>query len=148
MRLWSLHPKYLDTKGLTALWRESLLAQKVLAGNTVGYRNHPQLLRFSAQAYPGAALSNYLLEIWREADRRGYRFDKEKILKITETEQVPRLCVNRDQLYYERDWLCQKLQTRDPKRHTSLIGAQEIDCHPLFEIIEGPVEAWENIQNK
>lgn len=32
MRLWTLHPKYLDTKGLVALWREALLAQKVLQG--------------------------------------------------------------------------------------------------------------------
>jgi len=31
MRLWSLHPRYLDAKGLVALWREGLLAQKVLA---------------------------------------------------------------------------------------------------------------------
>lgn len=30
MRLWSLSPKYLDTKGLLAVWREGLLAQSVL----------------------------------------------------------------------------------------------------------------------
>jgi hypothetical protein len=30
MRIWSLHPKYLDSKGLVALWRESLLAKNVL----------------------------------------------------------------------------------------------------------------------
>ena len=43
MRLWSLHPKYLDKLGLLGLWRESLLAQKVLLGKTKGYKNHPQL---------------------------------------------------------------------------------------------------------
>ncbi|HEU5178767.1 MAG TPA: pyrimidine dimer DNA glycosylase/endonuclease V, partial [Burkholderiales bacterium] len=32
MRLWSLHPKYLDARGLVALWREALLAQAVLRG--------------------------------------------------------------------------------------------------------------------
>ena len=46
MRLWTLHPKYLDARGLVALWRESLLAQAVLAGRTRGYRSHPQLERF------------------------------------------------------------------------------------------------------
>jgi len=46
MRLWSIHPKYLDTKGLVAVWRESLLAKKVLEGKTKGYKNHPQLIRF------------------------------------------------------------------------------------------------------
>jgi hypothetical protein len=43
MRLWSLHPCHLDAKGLVALWREGLLAQKVQACETNGYRNHPQL---------------------------------------------------------------------------------------------------------
>ena len=46
MRIWSLHPEYLDRQGLVACWRESLLAQKVLAGQTVGYIRHPQLARF------------------------------------------------------------------------------------------------------
>jgi hypothetical protein len=49
MRLWSLHPKYLDRAGLLAVWREGLLAQQVLMGNTKGYKNHPQLNRFKEQ---------------------------------------------------------------------------------------------------
>ena len=53
MRLWSVHPRYLDTAGLTACWREALLAQKVLTGATRGYRRHPQLERF----LPGSALA-------------------------------------------------------------------------------------------
>ena len=32
MRIWSLHPEYLDSRGLVALWREALLAQAVLRG--------------------------------------------------------------------------------------------------------------------
>ncbi|HRQ69172.1 MAG TPA: pyrimidine dimer DNA glycosylase/endonuclease V, partial [bacterium] len=27
MRIWSIHPKYLDNIGLVALWRETLLAK-------------------------------------------------------------------------------------------------------------------------
>ena len=38
MRLWSLHPSYLDARGLVALWREGLLAQAVLKGRTRGYQ--------------------------------------------------------------------------------------------------------------
>ena len=55
MRIWSVHPQYLDRQGLTAGWREGLLAQKVLTGTTKGYRNHPQLRRFRA-AGDGAAM--------------------------------------------------------------------------------------------
>src|SRR5690606_6899395 len=42
MRLWSLHPRYLDRQGLLALWREALLARAVLRGETRGYTLHPQ----------------------------------------------------------------------------------------------------------
>ena len=79
MRLWSLHPRHLDAKGLVALWREALLAQKVLAGLTRGYRNHPQLERFKRQADPLAAIAAYLSAVQQEATRRGYHFDAGKI---------------------------------------------------------------------
>ena len=79
MRLWSLHPKYLDPQGLVALWRETLLAQAVLRGETRGYRNHPQMDRFKNSTAPLAAISLYLKGIHAEAVARGYTFDKSKI---------------------------------------------------------------------
>src|SRR5690349_19296337 len=107
MRLWTLHPKYLDTKGLVALWREALLAQKVLRGKTKGYRHHPQLIRFKAHQKPATALAAYLREVHREARRRGYAFDSSKIApgrlaaQIMETD---------GQLLYEWRHLCRKLK--------------------------------------
>ena len=56
MRIWTLHPRYLDPQGLVALWREALLARAVLRGGTKGYRHHPQLLRFQAHAAPRSAI--------------------------------------------------------------------------------------------
>jgi hypothetical protein len=46
MRLWSLHPSLLDRMGLLALWREGLLAQKVLLGLPAGalYAQHQAVL--------------------------------------------------------------------------------------------------------
>ena len=79
MRLWTLHPEYLDAKGLVALWREALLAQKVLQGGTKGYKHHPQLLRFSETKNPPAALASYLKAVHEESVRRGYKFDVSKI---------------------------------------------------------------------
>lgn len=70
MRLWTIHPKYLDARGLVALWRETLLAQKVLQGDTKGYKNHPQLIRFNEQTDPVAHLATYLRFIHLEAVRR------------------------------------------------------------------------------
>ena len=79
MRLWSLHPKYLDTKGIVALWREALLAQAVLRGDTKGYRHHPQLARFKAAHKPLHAITAYLSAIHKEAVRRNFKFDASKI---------------------------------------------------------------------
>ncbi|WP_255556575.1 pyrimidine dimer DNA glycosylase/endonuclease V [Methylococcus sp. ANG] len=79
MRLWTLHPRYLDAKGLVALWREALLAQAVLKGLTRGYTRHPQLTRFRETPAPEAAITHYLRAVHAEGERRGYRFDAGKI---------------------------------------------------------------------
>src|SRR5690349_9748657 len=79
MRLWTLHPRYLDSKGLVAAWREALLAQKVISGATRGYRHHPQLVRFQAQTDARAAIATFLVGLVQEAQSRGYRFNASKI---------------------------------------------------------------------
>ena len=81
MRLWSIHPTYLDSRGLVALWREALLAQAVLRGLTAGYRAHPQLERFKRARDPVAAVGAYLRTVHDEAAVRGNRFDSSKIFK-------------------------------------------------------------------
>src|ERR1700748_894 len=101
MRLWSLHPKYLDPQGLVALWRETLLAQKVLAGKTKGYRNHPQLLRFKEEAKPLACIGTYLMFIHAEAKSRGYNFDGAKILKTLSPKSKKKMRVTNGQMEYE-----------------------------------------------
>lgn len=88
MRIWSLHPSHLDRMGLVACWRETLLAQAVLAGRTKGYRNHPQLDRFRAQPEPLDAVGAYLSAVADEARARGYRFDASRILRAPGTATV------------------------------------------------------------
>jgi len=132
----------LDVKGLSALWREALLAQQVLAGHTVGYTHHPQLIRFKAHAQPATAIAYYLSEIWTEADRRGYRFKKEKIAASSFGTLI-KLPVTRGQLQYEFSWLLHKLQTRDPARGQLLRATRHPELHPLFALVEGPLAGWE-----
>src|SRR5262250_1559280 len=79
MRLWTIHPCHLDSRGLVALWREALLAKAVLQNRTRGYRAHPQLTRFRSHPLPVAAINTYLAGLWAEARSRGYRFDARKI---------------------------------------------------------------------
>ncbi len=78
MRIWSLHPAYLDPRGLVAAWREGLLALEVLRGNTKGYRHHPQLKRFQGKSNSTSLMKNYLLHVFAEAALRGYSFNAER----------------------------------------------------------------------
>src|SRR5699024_6158179 len=100
VRLWSLHPKYLDAKGLVALWREALLAKNVLEGKTTGYRSHPQLHRFRRSVLPIDGINQYLSEVYQESLIRGYKFDREKIDWNFTTTMLP---VTSGQMQYERE---------------------------------------------
>ena len=141
MRLWSFHPSYLDAKGLVALWREGLLAQKVLMGKTRGYRNHPQLDRFKEHADPTAAIGFYLAKVHEEAVKRGYDFDREKI--VVRSGKVKPITLTRGQLAFEIQHLSRKLEQRDPQKYKELGLIKKWRAHPLFRSINGGVAGWE-----
>jgi hypothetical protein len=140
MRLWSLHPAYLDVKGLLALWREGLLAQKVLLGETKGYRNHPQLGRFRGCPNPVGAIASYLRVVVDEAERRGYHFNRSKIINRRFRGTLP---VTQGQLAYELNHLRHKLKSRAPERHQQMVALDAPAPHPLFRTVPGEVAGWE-----
>jgi hypothetical protein len=140
MRLWTLHPRYLDPKGLVAAWREALLAQKVLKGATKGYRHHPQLIRFRAQPDPVAAVASLLRGLADEAVRRGYNFDA---AKISRRKFVGRIAETRGQLLLEWRHLKRKLRVRAPGAARGFRGLAEPKPHPLFRIVPGGRRKWE-----
>lgn len=140
MRIWSIHPSYLDSKGLVALWRETLLAQNVLLDKTKGYKKHPQLTRFKRSKKPTMAIANYLLSVSKEADDQDYNFNKNKIGK---TGNVNLIQVTTGQVEYEFKHLLEKLKTRNPKKYKEIKVVKKIEVHPLFVVIDGTVEEWE-----
>jgi hypothetical protein len=143
MRLWSLHPRYLDRQGLLALWREGLLAQKVLAGKTKGYKHHPQLQRFRETADPMAAVGYYLSAVAAEAANRGYNFETSKILVLSAApSSIP---VTRGQLKFECLHLLRKLKLRDPARGKDLKGKKRIFTNPIFHPVAGKIHSWEKL---
>jgi hypothetical protein len=143
MRLWSLHPKYLDARGLVAVWREALLAQAVLRGRTEGYRHHPQLARFRSHSCELGAIADYLRGVREEALTRGYRFD---VRRVGRSQAAGVLTVTRGQIAHEWDHLMAKLASRDPERRASLARVRRIEPHPLFRVVPGGVEPWERIE--
>lgn len=140
MRLWTVHPKYLDAKGLVALWREGLLARAVLRGATKGYRHHPQLERFRAHASPRAAINAYLRDVAIEGEKRGYAFDRRK---IGPRRRGVALGATQGQLTYEWKHLLRKLKARSPTVYARWHKDPRPEPHPLFEIVRGGVESWE-----
>lgn len=144
MRLWSIHPQYLDSKGLLALWREGLLAQKVLQGKTVGYRHHPQLERFQKSEDPLKMISLYLHHVCDESQRRNWRFQRSKII-LGKPRFVKHLTVARGQLQFEWEHLLEKIKARDPQRFKELWGLKAVKTHPLFRRTIGGIAAWERV---
>ncbi|HST30955.1 MAG TPA: pyrimidine dimer DNA glycosylase/endonuclease V [Chthoniobacterales bacterium] len=145
MRLWTIHPQYLDTKGLLAAWREGLLAQKVLLGQTHGYTRHPQLQRFRIGPSAVESIAGYLMGLVNEADRRGYKFDRTKVSvcvlsgKLRET---------RGQLLFEWSHLKRKLRRRSPKNYRLCCKINIPRAHPLFRIVPGPIQEWEKANSR
>jgi len=145
MRLWSLHPKYLDPQGLVALWREALLAQAVLRGRTKGYKHHPQLERFRSHRSPRLAINAYLGSIYEEATARGYNFDRSKIGPIR---AVGLISLSKGQLLHEWQHLLRKLASRSPSLHSKWRNVSSPTHHPLFRLRAGSIAAWERTSGR
>lgn len=140
MRLWSIHPQHLDRVGLIALWREALLAKRVLAGQTKGYCHHPQLIRFQNSGQSLIFIDKYLETIYTEALSRSYNFDSSK---FSAQALVTKLIVTSGQLAYESNHLLKKIQQRAPAEIWRLAGT--IEANPIFEIVDGGIADWERL---
>lgn len=128
-----------------ACWREGLLAQAVIGKTSGGYSNHPQLVRFRAMPQPLVSLGAFLAGVVDEADARGYRFARDKIVEHP-TVGAPFAAVDltAGQLEYEWQHLMAKLAARTPELAARFADAVP-EPHPLFRVVPGPIEEWERI---
>jgi hypothetical protein len=145
MRLWSLHPSYLDRQGLLALWREGLLAQEVLKNKTKGYKNHPQLERFRQSEKPLLYLRKYLFFVVIEAKKRGYNFQIEKLGRSFNL-KIKKIAVTSEQIDYEFNHLLKKLKLRDGNRYRALVKEKDRKLNPVFRKVQGKIASWEKIK--
>jgi hypothetical protein len=148
MRLWSFDFKYLDRSGFLAVWREALLAKKVLEGKTRGYKNHPQLIRFKNSKKPLKLINIYLYEIYKESLKRNYNFDISKIDLSNKKhfERFEKIPLTRNQLIFEFKHLLKKLEKRDPIQYNKIVKTKKISPNNIFYLIDGEVEFWEKIK--
>lgn len=156
MRLWSLHPKYLDSSGLGGLWREGLGAMSVI-GTNKGYSKHPQLTRFTPKI-----LFRYMSFIYEHSLHRQFNYNIEclhnkvmnnNIFEFNKNDieniikENSKIFVNDGQVIYEAHHLLSKLLYRNkPEKYINLLNdvcRGTIEIHPIFKIKEGYVEEWE-----
>ncbi len=135
MRLWSIHPKYLDTKGVVAVWREALLAKHIIDGKTRAYAHHPQAKRFMNAKRSKDAINLYLYHIYKEAKKRGYSFKKEKFCSSAKT-TIP---ITKEQLFFEWNHLKRKLKKRAPAKYKEMQMIKTPLLHPVFKITKKKV---------
>ena len=140
MRLWTIHPKHLDARGLTALWREGLLARHVLRGTTKGYRHHPQLERFKASGNAVRCVDRYLYAVYQESKRRGYHFDRAKIGDRRNCGKIP---ATKGQLLFEWDHFRRKVKIRNAFHFKAIEAILMPEANPVFDIVDGQKEPWE-----
>ena len=145
MRLWTISFKYLDARGLLALWREALLAKNVLAGLTKGYKNHPQLDRFYAHENALEAVNAYLAEVYEEACARDYKFDAAKVGEFDER-NLAKIAVSRGQIEYDFAFLQEKLKSRDRVVYERNLSVKNIEIASIFEEVAGGIEPWEKVK--
>jgi hypothetical protein len=145
VRLWSIHPKYLDAKGLVACWKEALEAQDYIWGDRKGGRheNHPALNRFHWHQNPKHAISGYLAAILEEAAERGFNYNASLIRYPLG--RCQRIYVSTAQLSFERQHLKKKLEERNQTEKLNQLLHKGLPAqHPLFLRLYEPVSfPWE-----
>lgn len=139
MRIWSFHPQHLNSQYMVQIWRESLLAMKALTTkNKRGYYMHPQLNRFKNHGEDALqVLSDYMWEIWKEADRREFHFDQSKLMPESKCPEL--IKVNQGQILYEWSWYCKKV-----KQDGSTV---KVIPHPMILVVDNlDTEKWEKVK--
>ena len=164
MRLWSIHPKYLDRMGLLALWREAILAKKILFGEELKpgaqkYINHPHFKRFKPTIgegwYKQACMMVYLKDVYEEGVKRGYKFNKDLALNTSVTKIFPsrtklglgiHIPVTTGQLMFELELLKEKVSKRDKNWFSNNLSNPSFTFpqpNETFLIKFGEKEEWE-----
>lgn len=160
MRLWTIHPSFLDQKGLCGLWRETLVGLKALEkGPGAPWYNHPQLARFKVYPNGLAMLAEYAEHVLDEGHKRGYNFNTallEPYLELYEMNFDGCIMVTKGQFDYEVEHFIRKLASRDEMRYQLYMEKMgprslyqpKIEVfvpNPVFRIVDGPIEVWEKV---
>lgn len=145
MRVWTIHPKYLNRKELSACWHDGLRALKVLSEPEKYQRFYEGLSVFRVQSEPVYALAKYLQAIGKEGVKRGLQMDLSLLPEVPKDFRL-KIPVSEERIASERKlltkrlaglgrWHLRKFQSMLPGRTNPLFFVQN-DNHPSpWEII-------------
>ena len=139
-RIWSLHPKYLDGIEIFFLWRNCIMAKKILDGTEKVNRKFPHLARFESSSNPIGAINIYLSEVYKIASTHGKNF---KLDKFDDSFKDISLNVTKGQMEYEVELFKKKLRNRSSDTNALIFKIKIIEPNPLFKVVEGNKEAWD-----
>lgn len=88
-------------------------------------------------------MGRYLLAVWKEADQRGYSFDKKKAKNALK--KVAAITVTLGQTKYEWKHLRKKLKKREPQKLKLYSKTHSPKLHPSFRKVPGPIAPWEKV---
>jgi|DewCreStandDraft_3_1066083.scaffolds.fasta_scaffold00567_11 hypothetical protein len=149
MRLWTIHPVYLDAMSLVALWRSSLLARDVIEGKDKSYGIKPPMYRFINHPDPVRAINTYIYYIWLEGRERGYKFDEKQLhMDKIDLEGRIKVPVTDGQLAFEVWNLLMGLVRKRPIRLFGYVGIECFMPNPVFKVYMGPPDPWEKIPSE
>lgn len=132
MRLWSIHPKYLDKHALIALWREGLLAQKALSGKGLVDEANVQLVRFKKSANPVRAIGSYLSFVASEGAKQGCKLNHERILQPNFEAKF--MTTDVAQMELEVEQLKARMKTRNKDKFKLLTDVHKFEANPVFTL--------------
>lgn len=133
MRIWKVHPKYLDQKGLSGQWFEAIIAKNSLISKDGYWYNNPQMDIFKNSEDPIDAVNSYLEEVWVEGIRRGYKFKSEYFDDYCPLVTIP---ITHEDLYSDMNLLGDRVHKRDIDWYNDIwMTGMRVVPHPLFKVI-------------
>ena len=149
MRIWTLHPRFLDRQGLLGQWREALQAKNALLDphHSSNVCHERQLRRFKAAKIQAlSCMGVYLHAVADEMILRGYKPNVSLIPYYVGTPSL--IPVTQGQVNFEIAHLMAKLTERDPSRLLPLSKIRVLmsnQLNPIFKEVGGDIESWEKI---
>jgi len=136
VRLWTIHPRYLDDEALREAWRDGLNLRRALKIGSKAAEPCPDAAPWIAESrQPVRALDLYLHAIHGEARRRGRSFDASKLGPVDTKTKIPI-----PSSWVSADWrdLRAIVAKRSPGFFPRIESVQRPHCHPAFRRVSTP----------